>query len=178
MINVVVMGEGSVGKSSLVIRFVRRMFVSKYEPTVEDRYERQVVLGDEVVLLRILDTAGAEEFSQIRDTYIIEGEVFLVAFAINSASSFLGCERFIQQIQRTHERKRVALALVGTKADLAGAREVSRAEAERFAQRHGAPYIETSSKDGANVDEAFTRAAQLFADGQRAAATKRRCAVL
>ncbi|KAM9764258.1 GTPase HRas isoform 4-T6 [Dama dama] len=84
----VVVGAGGVGKSALTIQLIQNHFVDEYDPTIEDSYRKQVVIDGETCLLDILDTAGQEEYSAMRDQYMRTGEGFLCVFAINHAKSF------------------------------------------------------------------------------------------
>ena len=63
----VVVGGGGVGKSALTIRLIQNHFVDEYDPTIEDSYRKQVTIDEETCLLDILDTAGQEEYSAMRD---------------------------------------------------------------------------------------------------------------
>ena len=84
----VVVGAGGVGKSALTIQLIQNHFVDEYDPTIEDSYRKQVVIDGETCLLDILDTAGQEEYSAMRDQYMRTGEGFLIVFAVNNAKSF------------------------------------------------------------------------------------------
>ena len=79
---------GGVGKSALTIQLIQNHFVDEYDPTIEDSYRKQVVIDGETCLLDILDTAGQEEYSAMRDQYMRTGEGFLIVFAVNNAKSF------------------------------------------------------------------------------------------
>ena len=79
---------GGVGKSALTIQLIQNHFVEEYDPTIEDSYRKQVMIDGETCLLNILDTAGQEEFSAMRDQYMRTGEGFLIVFAVNNAKSF------------------------------------------------------------------------------------------
>ena len=63
----VVVGGGGVGKSALTIQLIQNHFVDEYDPTIEDSYRKQVTIDEETCLLDILDTAGQEEYSAMRD---------------------------------------------------------------------------------------------------------------
>ena len=76
---------GGVGKSALTIQLIQNHFVDEYDPTIEDSYRKQVVIDGETCLLDILDTAGQEEYSAMRDQYMRTGEGFLIVFAVNNA---------------------------------------------------------------------------------------------
>lgn len=72
---IVVVGGGGVGKSALTIQFIQSYFVDEYDPTIEDSYRKQVVIDDKVSILDILDTAGQEEYSAMREQYMRTGKV-------------------------------------------------------------------------------------------------------
>uniref|UniRef100_A0A8D2CXT2 Small monomeric GTPase n=1 Tax=Sciurus vulgaris TaxID=55149 RepID=A0A8D2CXT2_SCIVU len=80
-----VVKAGGVGKSTLTIQLIQSHFVDEYDPTIEDSYLKQVVIDGETCLLDILDTAGQEEYSAMRDQYMRTGEAFLCVFAINNS---------------------------------------------------------------------------------------------
>jgi len=97
----VVVGGGGVGKSALTIQFIQSHFVDEYDPTIEgaslespapaeaaDSYRKQCVIDEEVALLDVLDTAGQEEYSAMREQYMRTGEGFLLVYSITSRNSF------------------------------------------------------------------------------------------
>jgi len=69
----VVVGAGAVGKSCLTLKYVQKVFVDVYNPTVEDSYRKQEMIDDEPAILDILDTAGQQEYSSVRDHYMKTG---------------------------------------------------------------------------------------------------------
>lgn len=71
----VVLGSGGVGKSALTVQFVQGIFVEKYDPTIEDSYRKQVEVDNSQCMLEILDTAGTEQFTAMRDLYMKNGQV-------------------------------------------------------------------------------------------------------
>ena len=99
----VVVGDGEVGKSALTIQLIQNHFVDEYEPTIEDWYRKQVVIDKETCLLDILDTAGHEEYSAMRDQYMRTGEGFLLVFAVNNPKSFEDIARYRKQIKRVKD---------------------------------------------------------------------------
>jgi Ras-related protein Rap-1B len=72
---IVVLGSGGVGKSALTVQFVQGIFVEKYDPTIEDSYRKQVEVDGQQCMLEILDTAGTEQFTAMRDLYMKNGQV-------------------------------------------------------------------------------------------------------
>lgn len=150
----VVVGAGGVGKSALTIQLIQNHFVDEYDPTIEDSYRKQVVIDGETCLLDILDTAGQEEYSAMRDQYMRTGEGFLLVFAVNSAKSFEDIGTYREQIKRVKDAEEVPMVLVGNKCDLPSW-AVDTNLAREVAKQYGILYIETSAKTRMGVDDAF-----------------------
>uniref|UniRef100_A0A3B4AS59 GTPase KRas n=1 Tax=Periophthalmus magnuspinnatus TaxID=409849 RepID=A0A3B4AS59_9GOBI len=151
----VVVGAGGVGKSALTIQLIQNHFVDEYDPTIElqDSYRKQVVIDGETCLLDILDTAGQEEYSAMRDQYMRTGEGFLCVFAINNTKSFEDVHLY-EQINRVKDSDSVPMVLVGNKSDL-NSRTVETKQAQELARSYGVPFVETSAKTRQGVEEAF-----------------------
>lgn len=155
---VIMVGSGGVGKSALTLQFMYDEFIEDYEPTKADSYRKKVTLDGEEVQIDILDTAGQEDYAAIRDNYFRSGEGFLCVFSITEQESFATTTEFREQILRVKHNKsedQIPFLLVGNKADLTDARQVSLAEAQERATAWGVSYVETSAKTRDNVDKAF-----------------------
>lgn len=150
----VVVGAGGVGKSALTIQLIQNHFVEEYDPTIEDSYRKQVVIDGETCLLDILDTAGQEEYSAMRDQYMRTGEGFLCVFAVNNNKSFEDVNQYREQIKRVKDADEVPMVLVGNKVDLQS-RTVDSKQGQLLADSYGIPYVETSAKTRQGVDDAF-----------------------
>lgn len=150
----VVVGAGGVGKSALTIQLIQNHFVEEYDPTIEDSYRKQVVIDGETCLLDILDTAGQEEYSAMRDQYMRTGEGFLCVFAVNNTKSFEDINQYREQIKRVKDADEVPMVLVGNKVDLP-TRTVDARQAKPVADSYNIPYVETSAKTRQGVDDAF-----------------------
>ena len=151
----VIVGGGGVGKSALTIQLIQNHFVDEYDPTIEDSYRKQVTIDQETCLLDILDTAGQEEYSAMRDQYMRSGQGFLTVFAVTSRSSFDEVTSFREQILRVKDEDKVPMVLAGNKCDLDNERQVTKAQGEELAKSFGCPFFETSAKARINVEEAF-----------------------
>jgi len=150
----IVVGAGGVGKSALTIQLIQNHFVDEYDPTIEDSYRKQVVIDAETCLLDILDTAGQEEYSAMRDQYMRTGEGFLCVFAVNNRKSFDDVHQYREQIRRVKDKDNVPIVLAANKCDLPK-REVTSQEVRDIAREYAAPVIETSAKTRQGVEEAF-----------------------
>jgi len=151
----VIVGGGGVGKSALTIQLIQNHFIDEYDPTIEDSYRKQVTIDDETCLLDILDTAGQEEYSAMRDQYMRTGQGFLCVYAITSRSSFEEITSFHEQILRVKDEDKVPMVVVGNKCDLADERQVSTQEGMELAKSFGCPFKEASAKTRVNVEDSF-----------------------
>ncbi|CAF4438507.1 unnamed protein product, partial [Adineta steineri] len=82
-----IFGSGGVGKSCLVIQFVQGVFTPKYDPTIEDVYTKTLEIDEKQYSLEILDTAGSDEFSSMRDLYVNSGHGFVLVYSITSQAT-------------------------------------------------------------------------------------------
>src|SRR5271169_1140463 len=99
--------------------------ILSFHNVMADSYRKQCVIDDEVALLDVLDTAGQEEYSAMREQYMRTGEGFLLVYSITSRSSFEEISTFQQQILRVKDRDSYPIIIVANKADLEHERQVS-----------------------------------------------------
>jgi GTPase KRas protein len=125
------------------------------DPTIEDSYRKQVSIDEETCLLDILDTAGQEEYSAMRDQYMRTGQGFIMVYAITARTSFDEIASFREQILRVKDKDKVPVILVGNKCDLETDRQVTTSEGMELAKSFNCPFMEASAKTRVNVDEAF-----------------------
>jgi len=173
----VIVGGGGVGKSALTIQLIQNHFIDEYDPTIEDSYRKQVVIDEETCLLDILDTAGQEEYSAMRDQYMRTGQGFVMVYSITSRSSFDEINAFREQILRVKDKDSVPLVLAGNKCDLASERQVTTNEGQELAKSFGCPFVETSAKARLNVEECFyglVREIRKEMVGDKKSATKKK----
>ena len=152
---IVVVGSGGVGKSALTISFVQNHFIEEYDPTIEDSYRKQVDVDGMACCLNILDTAGQEEYSAMRDQYMKTGQGFLLIFDLTKRNTFDELDVLYTKILQAKDRDNVPLVLVGNKSDLVDSRQVTTKEAMDRAAQFNSPFFEASAKSHTNVDEVF-----------------------
>jgi len=149
----IVLGDGGVGKSALTIQFISNYFVEEYDPNIEDCYRKQAVIDGEVCRLDILDTAGQDEYSAMREQYMRTGEGFMLVYAVDKPSSFELLSMIGLQVKRVKDRDDVPMVLVGNKCDLEA--QVHYEKAKSLAEFHGCPLLVTSAKTREGVIDAF-----------------------
>merc|ERR1711871_1321726 len=151
----VIVGGGGVGKSACTIQLIQNNFIEEYDPTIEDSYRKQVTIDDETCILDILDTAGQEEYSAMRDQYMRTGQGFLIVYAIIARASFDEVSSFRDQILRVKDADKVPIVIVGNKSDLDSDRQVTTVEGRDLAKSYNVPFFETSAKTRVNVEDSF-----------------------
>lgn len=162
---VVVFGAAGVGKSSLVLRFVRGTFKDSYVPTIEDTY-RQVISSNKLVFtLQITDTTGSHQFPAMQRLNIQKGHAFILVYSITNRQSLEELKSIYKDIVEVkgvnNGQKTVPIMLVGNKCDENSARDVPSSLAVKMAQEWGCEHMETSAKTNVNVKEAFQELLKL-----------------
>uniref|UniRef100_K7F3R0 DIRAS family GTPase 1 n=1 Tax=Pelodiscus sinensis TaxID=13735 RepID=K7F3R0_PELSI len=131
---VVVFGAGGVGKSSLVLRFVKGTFRDTYIPTIEDTYRQVISCDKSVCTLQITDTTGSHQFPAMQRLSISKGHAFILVFSITSRQSLEELKPIYQQIlQIKGSVETIPIMLVGNKCDETQ-REVEAKEGEAVAK--------------------------------------------
>lgn len=155
----VFLGEQSVGKTSLITRFMYDSFDNTYQATIGiDFLSKTMYLEDRTIRLQLWDTAGQERFRSLIPSYIRDSSVAVVVYDITNANSFQQTSKWIDDV-RTERGSDVIIMLVGNKTDLSEKRQVTTEEGERKAKELSVMFIETSAKAGYNVKQLFRRVA-------------------
>ncbi|XP_068013722.1 ras-related protein Rab-41 isoform X2 [Melanerpes formicivorus] len=174
----VFLGEQSVGKTSLITRFMYDSFDNTYQATIgidflsktmylEDRtggnkssnfrWQSKGTLSEQV-RLQLWDTAGQERFRSLIPSYIRDSTIAVVVYDITNLNSFQQTSKWIDDV-RTERGSDVIIMLVGNKTDLADKRQITTEEGEQRAKELNVMFIETSAKTGYNVKQLFRRVA-------------------
>lgn len=161
-IKCVVIGDGAVGKTCLLISYAKGTFPSEYIPTIFDNYATKITVADKEVNLLLMDTAGQEDYDRLRPLSYGNASVFLICFSLASPNSLLSVkERWYPELKR-HSPK-VPFILVGTQLDRRRGSTtpnmVSAEEGEKVAMDLGAiSYVECSAKTRDGLRDVFVKA--------------------
>ena len=134
------------------------IFVEKYDPTIEDSYRKQIEVDGQQCMLEILDTAGTEQFTAMRDLYMKNGQGFLLCYSITSVNSYNEIIDLREQILRVKDTDDVPMILVGNKCDLEEERVVNKDQGANLARSfNNCAFLESSAKAKINVNEVGVR---------------------
>jgi small GTP-binding protein len=132
-------------------------------PAIEDSYRKQVEVDGKYYTLDILDTAGQEEYSALRDTYMRTGDAFILIYSITDPSSFQEVSEIHEQLLRSLDEDDVPVVLVASKCDLEEERSISKLEGQSLANSFGTcTFFESSAKKRVNVEVTFHSVVRLL----------------
>ena len=152
---ILVLGESTSNKASLIRRYTKDQFGGIYLNTVGiDFQDKLIQIEDKKVKLQIWDTAGQERFRNVAKNYFQNTQGFVLVYNITDRQSFEKLSFWLEQIKLNASEK-IKIVLVGNNCDLANARQVSIEEAEEFAKKNNMKFFEASPKEGTNVNELF-----------------------
>ncbi|MCJ1257371.1 GTP-binding protein of the rab/ypt [Lignoscripta atroalba] len=161
----VLLGESAVGKSSLVLRFVKDQFDDYRESTIGAAFLTQTIALDDntTVKFEIWDTAGQERYKSLAPMYYRNANCAVVVYDITQAASLDKAKAWVKELQR-QANENIIIALAGNKLDLVtdnpDKRAITAADAEAYAREAGLLFFETSAKTAENVRELFTAIAR------------------
>ncbi|EHB16352.1 Ras-related protein Rab-5A [Heterocephalus glaber] len=162
----VLLGESVVGKSSLVLHFVKGQFHEFQESTTGAAFLTQTMcLDDTTVKFEIWDIAGQERYHSLAPMHYRGAQASIVVYDITNEESFARAKNWVKELQR-QASPNIAIALLGNTADLANRRAVDFQEAQSCADDNSFLFLETSAKTSMNVNEIFMAIAKKLSKNE------------
>ncbi|EAX86757.1 small GTP-binding protein, putative [Trichomonas vaginalis G3] len=156
---VVLVGDSSVGKTSIINQFIYESISDEHQATVGiDFFSKQIEVDGKVVKMQIWDTAGQEKFSSLIPSYIRDSTVAVFVYDITSEESFDHLERWTKLVS---DIANPSLVFVGNKTDLSDARQVPIERLQNYSEEKKGKFIEVSAKAPTNIKELFQMIAEI-----------------
>lgn len=163
---VVLLGEGCVGKTSIVLRYCEDKFNDKHLTTLQAAFlTKKLSVGGKRVTLAIWDTAGQERFHALGPIYYRDSHGAILVYDITDEDSFQKVRNWVKELRKMLGDD-ISLCIVGNKADLEKNRHVSKEEAEEYAQSVGAKHFSTSAKLNRGIEELFLDVTKRMLDSR------------
>lgn len=154
LIKILTLGESTVGKTSIVERYIDNTFKEQFISTLGTDYRTKFIqFNNTKIQLDIWDTAGQERFKEITIQYLKQTSGIMVIYDVTNRSSFLKVNDWFNHIKRESSKNK-SIVLVGNKIDL-NYREVSTEDGTELANKYNVPFIEVSAYNGTNIDQAY-----------------------
>jgi small GTP-binding protein len=169
---IAVLGAGGVGAMDVVLRFCRDTYDTDYIPTIQDYFEKKMVVDGVAYNLRVIATAGQDEMQGITDIGIKDADAHMILYSVRSQVSFNESQKYREKINGLCGEKGEHIVLCGTMCE-APDRAVTEKAGQDRANQWGCPFFEISAKENINIYEAFEAALKtLLPKGNKQTVTR------
>ncbi len=160
-LKILLVGDSSVGKTSILLRYTEDEFPDKYLSTISvDFHSKIFEFRGFKVQLQIYDTVGQEKFRSLTTNFFHNSDGIFFVFDITNQNSFTGVQFWIKDSEKIEDSfKKI---LIGNKCDLKHIRKVSEEEVNNYCEKNQMDYFETSAKEDINIKEAFEKIIELI----------------
>ena len=156
-INLITLGDGQVGKTSLILRYTNDYFGNNYIATIgfDYKFKNEKLKNGEEITVKIFDTAGQEKYRSLAANFLKKADGIILVYDITYKKSFENLNKWLKDINEN--AKGLPIVLIGNKTDLEENREVSKEEGNEFAKKisEEIEFYEASCKTGENIKEAI-----------------------
>jgi len=157
LLKYIIIGNSSVGKSNLLLKFAHNKFLDEYQATIGVEFgAKNIDINNKIFRIQIWDTAGQENFRSITRAYYKNSVCALIVYDVNNEETFNSVLSWIQEC-KTQTPKTITMVLVGNKCDLEC--KVDKKKAMELAKENNMLFFETSAKTGKGVDKLFKESA-------------------
>ena len=161
-----IIGDSSVGKTSILTRFTEDKFTTNYINTIGiDFFSKDEIFNNKKIRIKIWDTAGEERYRALTQGFFKSANGIIITYSVNDVDTFENLKYWIQSIHTNlGENDLVKIIIIGNKIDLD--REVNFDDAKKYAEDNGYKYFETSAKSGKGINESIKFLVQEIIDSQ------------
>ena len=160
-INIITLGNSSVGKTSLIQRYVDEIFEDTFATIgFNTKFKNKILSNGEKLKVFFYDTSGQEKYNSLSFNYIKNCHGILLMYDISNKKSFIKIKDWLNNIFE-HKDKDFPILLLGNKCDLEEKREVTKEEGDQLAKELKLNFYETSNKDNINIEKAITELIEM-----------------
>lgn len=169
LFKIILIGDSSTGKTSLIQRFVNNTFEEKHLNTIGvDFFMKTCNIENYQIKLQIWDTAGTEKYKSISSSYYRGSHAAFILFDLTSRQTFDDVNKWLEAFRKTcNPQNKNNVILIGNKNDLKEQRQIEQDDAEAYARANDMIYWETSAKSGENVEDVFGFVTKLLFDNNK-----------
>ena len=158
----IIIGNQSVGKTNIINRFVKGVFINKYMITIGLDYSTQNIKIDNTIFkLQLWDTAGSERFRSVTKGYFSNSVCALIVYDITDEKSFSSIKNWIEEC-KSYTNENILLVLIGNKNDLKEQRVITKEQGQSLAEEYGMQFYESSALTGENINEIFYESCKII----------------
>ena len=152
-VKLMIIGDSSVGQSSLLKKYCKNEFSNSYITTVGIDFQVKILTINNIkIKIQIWDTAGEERYRVVAKNYFNTSDGFIIMYDITNRESFDSVSNWVEQIKESTPNYKKSV-IFGNKSDLNKLRDVQINEGKELAKKHDFKFFETSAKDGSNLNE-------------------------
>ena len=154
-IKLILVGDKSVGKTSIITQFSEKQFSNEYIPTIgSDKIMKEIEIKGEKLNLEIWDTVGQEQYRTVNKIFIKNAQIALIVYDITDKDSFNDLNFWLKEINDNNSKKAICCVL-SNKSDLYENQVVDSEEGKNFAAEKKMKFFETSAKDYESIENVF-----------------------
>ena len=155
-IKLIFVGEGKVGKTSLISQYIEKKFEEEYTMTVgSDKTYKELEINNKKISLEIWDTPGQKEFNAVSKIFMKNAKIAIIVYSIIDKKSFENLNHWLEMVNKSNKNQEVIIGIVANKSDLFENQIVSKEEGEKFAKDNNVLFFETSAKDYNSINKVF-----------------------
>ena len=155
-IKLILVGDKSVGKTSIINQFIEKQFINEYIPTIgSDKIMKEIEIKGEKLNLEIWDTVGQEQYRTVNKIFIKNAQIALIVYDITNRKSFENLNNWYNLIFEINKNSNVIVGVTANKTDLYENQVVDSEEGKNFADEKKMKFFETSAKDYESIEKVF-----------------------
>ena len=154
-VKIVMLGQGGVGKTSLVRRYVQNTFSKNYQQTIGSNFllKKLELNKNTRMLMQLWDLSGQDSFRSVRSQYFLFSRGAILVFDLTRTATLYELDKWFDDLLK--RAGKIPLMVIGNKSDLGEQIEVDTYEAKSIAEKYNAKYVETSALTGVGVEDTF-----------------------